>query len=84
MVKIELIRNEIIASVALFDLRLSESELMAYESCIKFVIENCDDIKALELTGCTKEELVWMGEDLKELIVKNILEEYLPQRYKNK
>ena len=82
MVKIELLKREEIASVTLFDLRLSESELMAYEACIKYVIENCNENEAHKLTDCTKDELGWLQEDLKELIINNMLEEYLPQRYK--
>ncbi len=35
----DVIKYEEIASVTLFELQLSEGELMVYESCIEFVLE---------------------------------------------
>lgn len=78
----ELLKHKEIASVNLFDIRLSEGELMVYESCIEYVIKMCDEKKIYELTGCeTKEELLSYQDDLRQLILKHVLKEYLPEKY---
>jgi hypothetical protein len=64
-------------------LRLSEGELMVYESCIEFVLKNCDEQKLYDLVGCeTKGELKSFQEDFKELIKTYVQKEYLPEKYK--
>lgn len=61
--------HEEVADVTLFNLRLSEGELMLYESCIDFVLMNCDEEALYDLVGCeSKEELKSFQNDLKELI----------------
>ena len=79
----ELLKYQEIASVTLFDLRLSESELMVYEGCIRYVLENCKNDILYELTGCeSKEELTWFQQELRALIKKHVLPQYLPDTYK--
>lgn len=81
----ELLKHQEIASVTLFDLRLSESELMVYEGCIRYVLENCKDEDTLsELTGCeSKEEFSWFQQELRTLLKKHVLPQYLPDTYKD-
>lgn len=77
----DVIKYEEIASVTLFELQLSEGELMVYESCIEFVLENCPEEKLHELTGCeNREELSSYQLDLKNLLQK-INKDYLPNKY---
>lgn len=74
--------NEI-ASVTLFDLKLSEGELMVYEGCIDFTLKNCDEEALYDLVGCeTKEELRSFQNDLKKLIKLYVQEKFLPEKYK--
>lgn len=69
----EILKYEEIASVTLFDLQLSEGELMVYENCIEYVLENCPEEQLYELMGCeNREELASFQADLKELIKKLI------------
>lgn len=80
----EFINHEAIASVSLFKLIVSESELMAFEACIKYVLEHSDEDEIFKNTDCTKEELGWIQDDMKSLVRKYVLKEYLPERYKEK
>lgn len=79
----ELLKKEEISSVILFDLQLSESELMAFEACVRFVFEHLDSEKIEKISDCTKEELGWMQEELVSLITSSMLPQYLPSRYKS-
>ena len=79
----DLLKQEEVASVNLFDLRLSESEIIIYEGCIDYVLKMCNDKKIFELTGCeSKEELTWFQDDLKKLIMTYVSKEFLLERYK--
>lgn len=81
--KMDLLKHEEIASVNLFDLRLSESELMIYEGCIDYVLKTCSEKEILKLTGCeNKTELSWFQEDLKKLIMGYVSKRFLLERYK--
>lgn len=78
----ELLKKENIASVTLFDLRLSEGELMVYESCIEYVLKNCSEELIYEITGCeSKAELATFQEDLIDQIKLISERKYLPKKY---
>jgi hypothetical protein len=80
----ELLKQEEIASVTMFDLRLSEGELMVYENCIEFVLNSCSEEQLYELTGCeNREELSSYKDDLRNLIKTIINKQYLPEKYKD-
>ncbi|MGG3279367.1 hypothetical protein [Paenibacillus solani] len=80
----ELLKQEEIASVTLFDLRISEGELMVYENCIEFVLNSCSEKQIYELTGCeNREELASYQNDLRSLIKTIMNIEYLPEKYKD-
>ena len=77
------INHKEVSSINLFELRLSEGELMVYESCIKFVLNNCKEEEIYELIGCeSKEELRSFQKDLELLIKKYVQEEYLPENFR--
>jgi hypothetical protein len=81
----EYISHREIASVNIFDLRLSEGELMVYESCINFVINNCNEKLLYSLTGCeSKNELKDYQHELRTLIKNYVKKEYLPENYYDK
>lgn len=78
------LKHEEIATVNIFDLKLSEGELMVYEGCLNFVINNCNEKKIYDLTGCeSKDELKEYQEELRGLIKKYVRSEYLPSNYQN-
>ncbi|MBG9775991.1 hypothetical protein O0555_18035 [Brevibacillus laterosporus] len=80
----EYLGHKEIASVTLFELKLSEGELMVYEGCIDYVLKVCDDDEILQLTGCsTKEELKSYQDELKQMIRRYVLKEFLPSKYKD-
>ncbi|USG64636.1 hypothetical protein NDK47_21250 [Brevibacillus ruminantium] len=79
----EYLAHKEVASVTLFDLRLSEGELMVYEGCIEFVLKNCVDSEIFRITGCSsREELQSYQDDLKDLVRAYVLKEYLPDKFK--
>ena len=74
--------HEEIANVIFFNLRLAESELLMYETCINYVLENCSEQRLHEITGCeTKEELIGFQEDLVYLLKKFADKRWLPDRF---
>lgn len=79
----DLMKVEVIATVALFDLRLSEGELEAYEACIDFMLKTCDEQRIYEVTRCTVEELEILRNDLRELIKAHVDPAFLPPKYKD-
>lgn len=80
----ELLKTQEVASVALFDLRLSESELEVYEGCIDYVLKVCGDSDIRMLTGCdSREELAVYREDLISLIKAHVSKRFLPDKYKD-
>lgn len=75
------ISHKEVSSVHLFELRMSEGELMVYENCINFVLNNCKEEKIYDLIGCeSKEELKSFQKDLELFIKKYVQEEYLPEK----
>lgn len=72
------------ADVTLFDLRLSESEVVIYTDCLNYVLNNLSDEQIYEKTECSsKQELSHYLNDLKNLMKSMEHKNYLPDRYKN-
>lgn len=72
-----------VSSIQLLDLRLSEGELMVYESCIDYVLGHCGDEELVKVTGCAdRDELTAFREDLRDLLRAHMLPQYLPDKYK--
>lgn len=72
-------------NVTLFDVRLSESEVIVFSDCLNYVLMNCSDEQINRFTECSsKEELSYFLSDLLELINSIKHNEYIPDRYKNK
>jgi hypothetical protein len=81
---VELLKAQEVASVALFDLRLSEGELEVYEGCIEYVLRVCSESDIRSLTGCdTRAELAVYREDLISLIKAHVSKRFLPDKYKD-
>jgi len=74
--------HEEIASVIFYTLRLAESELLMYETCINYVLENCPESQLYEKTGCeTKDELIGFQEDLV-FLLKRFTDKWMhPERF---
>ncbi|CNE08753.1 MULTISPECIES: hypothetical protein [Yersinia] len=71
-------------NVTLFDVRLSESEVVVFSDCVNYVLKNCSDAQIEKLTECSgKEELSWFLADLLGLMKSMEHKEYIPERYKN-
>ncbi|SFS45750.1 hypothetical protein [Marininema halotolerans] len=74
-----------IASVILYDLRWSESDLMIYDDLIDYVVGKCTDEEILDITdGESREVLLFLQNELRDLIKKHVLPQYLPDKYKDK
>lgn len=80
----DLLKKECIASVTLFDVRVSEGEFMVYEGCINYVLANCSDDEIFRITGCENgQELSFYKDELIRLIKMVGNPEYLTDRYKD-
>ena len=74
--------HEEIASVIFYNLRLAEGELLMYEACVNYTIENCPESQVYEMTGCeSKDELIGVQEDLVYLLKKITEKRWLPDRF---
>ncbi|QXB07823.1 hypothetical protein I6L80_20810 (plasmid) [Providencia rettgeri] len=72
------------ADVTLFDIRLSESEVIIYADCLNYVLSHLSDEQIYEKTECSNQkELSHYLEDLKTLIKSMEHKSYLPDRYKD-
>ncbi|SED14796.1 hypothetical protein SAMN05216178_6436 [Pseudomonas saponiphila] len=80
----ELLSKECIASVTLYDLRVSEGELMVFADSIAMVMKNFSDSDIEKSTVCeSREELSYYLDELKELLKGMVRQEYLPERFKD-
>lgn len=72
------------ADVTLFDIRLSESEVVIYTDCLNYVLTHLSDEQIYEKTECSnKQELSHYLADLKNLMKSMENRRYLPDRYKD-
>ena len=79
----DILKKECIASVTLFNLRLSEGELMVYADCMRIIKERLCDSEIATLTVCeSKEELTHFLEDMLEALKLVERQEYVPDRFK--
>ncbi|BAQ73265.1 uncharacterized protein POS17_1571 [Pseudomonas sp. Os17] len=80
----ELLSKECIASVTLYDLRVSEGELMVFADSIAMVMKHFSDSDIERSTVCeSREELSYYFDELKELLKGMVRQEYLPERFKD-
>ncbi|GED79378.1 hypothetical protein PFL02_62280 [Pseudomonas fluorescens] len=78
-----MLRKECIASITIYDLRVSEGELMVFADCIDMVAKRYSDSAIAENTVCeSKEELSFYLDEIKELLKGMSHQEYLPERFK--
>jgi len=78
----EYLHHEVISYCTVFELKLSQDELEVYESCLKYILENCNDEIIYQITGCRKTELNSWHSELKEMILKYVRKDLLPDKYK--
>jgi len=60
----EILATEDVASVTLFTIKISESEMQAYESCISHVLDRLSSDEIEALTGHTRDELTDVHHEL--------------------
>jgi len=78
----EILATEDVASVTLFTIKVSESEMQAYESCISYVLDRLTADAIESLTGHTRDELKDVHHDLLAAILAHCPKRFLPERYK--
>ena len=78
----EMLATEDVASVTLFTIKVSESELQASEACISYVLDRLTANKIEGLTGHTRDELEDVHRELLETILTHCPKQFLPARYK--
>jgi hypothetical protein len=78
----EILATEDVASVTLFTLKISESEMQAYESCIAYVLDRLPAHEIEILTGHTRDELKDVHHELLAAILTHCPKQFLPARYK--
>lgn len=80
----DVLKKECVASVTLFDLRLSEGELMVYADCMRIIKERLCNSEIADLTVCeSKEELSHFLEDMLDALKLVERQEYVPDRFKS-
>ena len=71
------------ADVTLFDIQLSESEVIIYTDCLNYVLTHLSDEQINQEMECSNiQELSYYLSDLKNLIKSMEHKKYLPDRYK--
>jgi len=78
----EILATADVASVTLFTLKVSESEMQAYESCISHVLDRLSSDEIEALTGHTRDELTDVQHELLAAILAHFPKQFLPERYK--
>ncbi|NWA29218.1 hypothetical protein HX866_30470 [Pseudomonas gingeri] len=79
----EILNKECVSSVTLFDLKVSEGELMVFADCVRIVMEKYSDSEIADLTICeSREELSYFLSGLTETLKEMVRQEYLPERFK--
>jgi hypothetical protein len=78
----EMLATEDVASVTLFTIKISESEMQAYESCISYVLDRLTSNEIEGLTGHTRDELEDVQHELLAAILTYCPKQFLPERYK--
>lgn len=79
----EYIKHDEISYCTVLDLILTQDELEVYESSMRFILENFNEQKIYEITGCTIEELSSFIEDIREIFKKYVRDEVLPSKYES-
>lgn len=64
----ELNKQQAVASVRLFDVVVSESELEVYDDALAYLLAKLCEPECLTHTGATREELVGMQEDIRNIL----------------
>lgn len=77
----KLLSHENIASIELFKVRLSEGEIMVYESCIQYVLDHCDDNMIYTLIGCENKNELTNGFQIQ---LQYLLQKYTQKDYWDK
>ena len=78
----EILATADVASVTLFTLKVSESEMQAYESCISYVLDHLTAAEIEALTGHTRDEIKDVHHELLSAILTHCSKQFLPERYK--
>ena len=64
----EIIKHTEIASVNVFDIRVSEDEIDVYEAALSYLLKTLQESQIRELLGCTTDELERIRRDLHHLL----------------
>ena len=79
----DILSKECIASVTLFDVRVSEGELMVFADCMRIVMEHYTDSQIADMTVCeSKQELSYFPSGVTDVVREMERQEYLPDRFK--
>lgn len=80
----DILRKECIASVTLFDLKVSEGELMVFADWMRIVMEHRTDSQIADMTVCeSKEEFSSFLSGVTDVLKAMQRQEYLPDRFKS-
>ena len=62
------LRKEVVASVGLLEVRISEDELAVCESALNYVLDNLTDVELEHRLGATRDEVEGILDDLRETL----------------
>ncbi|HJQ31548.1 MAG TPA: hypothetical protein VJ866_05200 [Pyrinomonadaceae bacterium] len=61
------LRKEVVASVELVEVKVSEDELAVFESALSYALRNLSDADVERLLGATRDEAEGLLDDLREI-----------------
>ncbi len=62
------LRKEVMASVVLMDVRVSEDELVVFESALSYALDRLGDAELERQLGATRDEVEGIRDDLREAL----------------
>lgn len=78
----EVLHTEDMASVTLFTVKLSESEVQAYEACLSYVLDHLSPEAIEKCTDHARDELEEDRDELLAAILMHCHKQFLPERYR--
>ncbi|WP_157696415.1 hypothetical protein [Pseudomonas asplenii] len=80
----DILKKECVGSVTLFDLKVSEGELMVYADCMRVVMEKFEDGEISDMTICeSRKEISYFLAEVKKVLREMVCQEFLEDRFKD-
>lgn len=78
----DVLNEEEYAGEILYHVRVSESELNIFQGCIEYLLKHADPEAILLTTGFNEKQLKAYGDKFRQLLLENVIPEFLIPRLK--